>query len=104
MQGNITKEKATELLSKAVALWAFCHPDKIEQLQDYIMAEWGLGPFKQRVVTLTQHQLQQAQQHLGYDAAGRPYLELKEQFSGDVMNVVPGWPHMVLNLQVGILS
>lgn len=53
---------------------------------------------------LNRKQLEQAQQHLGCDGAGRPYLELKEQFSGDVMHVVPGWPHMVLNPQVGCIT
>ena len=92
-------------MSKAVALWAFCHPDKVQELQTYIQRKWSLGPFRgAKLVKLNRKQLEQAQQHLGCDGAGRPYLELKEQFSGDVMHVVPGWPHMVLNLQVGCMA
>jgi oxalate decarboxylase/phosphoglucose isomerase-like protein (cupin superfamily) len=41
-----------------------------------------------------------AQKALGYDRAGRCYLQIIKQCSGDIVTIPPGWPHSVYNLQV----
>jgi oxalate decarboxylase/phosphoglucose isomerase-like protein (cupin superfamily) len=41
-----------------------------------------------------------AQEILGRDEAGRPYLSIVYQYSGDIITVPPGWAHAVYNLQV----
>jgi len=51
-------------------------------------------------VFFNESDMKEAQEALGYDDAGRPYLEIKYQHSGEMVNIPPGWPHAVYNLRV----
>jgi hypothetical protein len=79
-------------------VWIFCHPSKIEKLQEAVGKN-----FKKDEVIMTVNKWRLIQKDVGFDDAGRPYLEIKEQRSGEVINVPPGWPHSVQNLRVSIL-
>jgi hypothetical protein len=59
--------------------------------------------FKKDEVIMTVKKWRSIQEDLGFDDAGRAFLEVKEQRSGEVINVPPGWPHSVQNLRVSIL-
>lgn len=97
----MSQEGILKALSEALAIWAFCHPRKVAELEQLLQSKWGLKSFKEGATALNRQQLEDAQAALGRDAAGRPFLSLVEQRSGDLVSIPPGWPHMVLNLQVG---
>jgi len=92
-------------LLKPVALWVLCHPEKINQLQDFLVGQFKFKIFKEsNIKCLSAEQIALAQNHLGCDKAGRPYLEVIQQYSGDMVTIPPGWPHMVVNVQVNFFQ
>lgn len=89
-------EKTKSDKKKPLAVWALCHPSKLNDFQSFISRN-----FKTDDVLLTVDDLLKARNHLGSDQAGRFFFEVKYQHSGEVMNIPPGWAHTVINLQVG---
>ena len=79
-----------------MAFWCFCHPSKIQDLQTLI------GKSFKTEVKLSIDEWKRSQTSLGFDDAGRPWLELKFQKSGEIINVPPGWAHSVINLRVSL--
>ncbi len=77
-----------------------CHPNKIKEFETIIISK-NYSPLKSGKVCLKHQDLEDIKEALGLDNTSRPYLEIVHQHSGMIVNVPPGWTHMVLNLQVG---
>ena len=82
-----------------MAVWAICHPSKVGTFQD-IIQRLGYPPLKSGNVILKKDDLTNIQTQLGSDSSKRPYFEIIYQYSGHLINIPPGWAHMVINLHV----
>jgi hypothetical protein len=76
-----------------------CHPDKVSDFQD-IIKDLGYPHLKTGKVKLSLADMKHVQDKLGIDSSRRPFLEIIYQYSGHIINVPPGWAHMVHNLNV----
>ena len=83
-----------------VALWAFCRPDKVGLLDNYLTQRVKVeGGLKNRgAPTPTRAQLEDCQDRICRYDGGKNAITLVEQRPGDKVVVPPGWPHAVINL------
>ena len=79
-----------------IAVWWLLHPTKLKDFLNIIKKV----NLKGSAFSTSHDKLFEMQQKIGFDEAGRPFMEVKYQYSGDLIHIPVGWAHGVINLQV----